>query len=191
MLVTLLGVRLLTFLISQQIEAILFYTAEPTKVSFLAKTLEVKNEEINDALVSLTKTLETRGIKLVNHNDEVSLVTSPEFSPLIEKIIKEERERDLGRAGIETLTIIAYKGPITKKEIEYIRGVNSQYAIRNLLLRGLIERGVSKTDERMVVYSITSDTIRFLGLNSVSDLPEYESMNKQLEIPEELEETEE
>ncbi len=177
--------------LEQQIEAILFYTAEPTKVSFLAKTLEVKNEEINEALALLSKSLETRGIKLVNHNDEVSLVTSPELSPLIEKIIKEERERDLGRAGIETLTIIAYKGPVTKKEIEYIRGVNSQYAIRNLLLRGLIERGVSKTDERMVVYSITSDTIRFLGLNSVSDLPEYESMNKQLEIPEELEETEE
>lgn len=177
--------------LEKQIEAILFYTAEPTKVSFLAKTLEVKNEEVNEALEMLSKSLESRGIKLVNHNEEVSLVTSPEFAPLIEKIIKEERERDLGRAGIETLTIIAYKGPVTKKEIEYIRGVNSQYAIRNLLLRGLIERGVSKTDERMVVYNITSDTIRFLGLNSISELPEYDEMKKQLDIPEELDEIEE
>ncbi len=177
--------------LEQQIEAILFYTAEPTKVSFLAKTLEVKSDEINEALVLLSKSLETRGIKLINHNDEVSLVTSPELAPLIERIIKEERERDLGKAGIETLTIIAYKGPVTKKEIEYIRGVNSQYAIRNLLLRGLIDRSVSKTDERMVVYNITSDTIRFLGIKSVKDLPEYEDMNKQLEVSEELENTEE
>ncbi|HRH26825.1 MAG TPA: SMC-Scp complex subunit ScpB [Parcubacteria group bacterium] len=177
--------------LEKKIEAILFYTAEPTKVSFLAKTLEVKSDEINEALVLLSKSLETRGIKLINHNDEVSLVTSPELAPLIERIIKEERERDLGKAGIETLTIIAYKGPVTKKEIEYIRGVNSQYAIRNLLLRGLIDRSVSKTDERMVVYNITSDTIRFLGIKSVKDLPEYEDMNKQLEVSEELENTEE
>ena len=177
--------------LEKQIEAILFYTAEPTKLSFLAKTLEVKIEEINEAIGLLSTSLENRGIKLINHNEEVSLVTSPELSPLIERIIKEERERDLGRAGIETLTIVAYKGPITKKEIEYIRGVNSQYAIRNVLLRGLIERGVSKADERMVVYTITSDTIRFLGLNKISDLPEFDEMNKQLDIPEELEEVEE
>jgi segregation and condensation protein B len=177
--------------LEKQIEAILFYTAEPTKVSFLAKTLEVKNEEVNEALDKLSKSLESRGIKLVKHNEEVSLVTTPELSSLIEKLIKEERERDLGRAGIETLTIIAYKGPVTKKEIEYIRGVNSQYAIRNLLLRGLIERGVSKTDERMVVYNITSDTIRFLGINNVKDLPEYEEMKKQLEVSEDVENTEE
>mgnify|MGYP003418567072 FL=1 len=178
--------------LEKQIEAILFYTAEPTKLSFLAKTLEVKLPLVEEALKNLSQSLEGRGIRLVVHNEEASLVTAPELGELIEKIIKEERERDLGRAGIETLTIIAYKGPVTKKEIEYIRGVNSQYALRNLLLRGLIERGVSKEDERMVVYNITSDTIRFLGLNSISDLPEYQESQKQLDVIEELKvETEE
>ncbi len=171
--------------LEKQIEAILFYTAEPTKLSFLAKTLEVKVSEVEEALRNLSESLKERGIRIVMHNEEISLVTAPEFGELIEKIIKEERERDLGRAGIETLTIIAYKGPVTKKEIEYIRGVSSQYAIRNLLLRGLIERGVSKENERIVVYNITSDTIRFLGLNSISDLPEYEESRKQLEVVEE------
>ena len=178
--------------LEKQIEAILFYTAEPTKLSFLAKTLEVKLPLVEEALKNLTQSLVERGIRLVVHNEEASLVTAPELGELIEKIIKEERERDLGRAGIETLTIIAYKGPVTKKEIEYIRGVNSQYALRNLLLRGLIERGVSKEDERMVVYNITSDTIRFLGLNSISDLPEYQASREQLDVIEELKiETEE
>jgi segregation and condensation protein B len=170
--------------LEKQIEAILFYVAEPVKVSFLAKTLEVKIDAVREALVSLTNSLENRGIKLLEHNEEVSLVTSPEFAPLIEKLIKEERERELGRAGIETLTIVAYKGPISKKEIEYIRGVNSQYAIRNLLLRGLIERG-SGVDGR-VVYTVTSDTIRFLGLTKITDLPEYSESNKALEVVDEL-----
>jgi len=176
--------------LEKQIEAILFYTAEPVKVSFLAKTLEVKTGEVEKALHVLSQSLETRGIKMIQHENEVSLVTSPELAPLIEKIIKEERERDLGRAGIETLTIIAYKGPITKKEIEYIRGVNSQYALRSLLLRGLVERN-SGVDGK-VVYNVTSDTIRFLGLKSIKDLPEFEEVTSELEVLEDLkEETEE
>lgn len=172
--------------LEKKIEAILFYTAEPVKVSFLAKTLEVKIDVVRGALENLNESLKDRGVKLVEHNEEVSLVTSPEFAGLIEKIIKEERERELGRAGLETLTIVAYKGPISKKEIEYIRGVNSQYAIRNLLLRGLIERGMGVDGK--VVYTVTSDTIRFLGLTKITDLPEYEEMNKTLEIEEETNE---
>ncbi len=168
--------------LEKQIEAILFYTGEPVKISFLAKTLEVKIDAIREALQNLVTSLENRGLKMVEHNEEVSLVTSPELAPLIEKIIKEERERELGRVGLETLTIVAYKGPISKKEIEYIRGVNSQYAIRNLLLRGLIER--NGVDGR-VVYTVTSDTIRFLGLTKISDLPEYAEMNKSLEVADE------
>lgn len=166
--------------LEKQIEAILFYTAEPVKVSFIAKTLEISKDAVEGALKSLENNLTDRGIKLLMHEGEVSLVTSPELAPLIDKIIKEERERDLGKAGIETLTIVAYKGPVTKKEIEYIRGVNSQYAIRNLLLRGLIERTTSV--EGRVVYTVTSDTIRFLGLTKISDLPEYEDQKKKLEV---------
>jgi segregation and condensation protein B len=172
--------------IENKIEAILFYTAEPVRVSFLAKTLEVKIDVVKKALENLSESLKDRGVKLVEHNEEVSLVTSPELAPLIEKLIKEERERELGRAGLETLTIVAYKGPISKKEIEYIRGVNSQYAIRNLLLRGLIERGTGVDGK--VVYTVTSDTIRFLGLTKITDLPEYAEMNKTLEVAEETNE---
>jgi segregation and condensation protein B len=176
--------------LEKKIEAILFYTAEPVKVSFLAKTLEVKIDVVKSALENLSESLKDRGVKVLIHNEEVSLVTSPEHAELIEKIIKEERERELGRAGLETLTIVAYKGPISKKEVEYIRGVNSQYAIRNLLLRGLIERG-NGVDGK-VVYTVTSDTIRFLGLTKITDLPEYEVMSKNLEVPEEtVEEIEE
>ncbi len=164
----------------QKIEAILFYLAEPVDVNFLAKTLDVPKRKVLSAVGDLGLSLGERGMRLVFHNDEITLVTAPEFSSLIEKIIKEERERDLGRAGIETLSIIAYKGPVSKKEIEYIRGVNSQWVLRNLLLRGLVEKKANREDERVVVYSITGDTLRYLGLSHITELPEYEETKKQL-----------
>lgn len=172
----------------KQIEAILFYLAEPVSINFLAKTLEVSKKELEAGLIELEENLKDRGVRIVNHNDEVVLTTAPELSTLIEKIIKEERERDLGRAGIETLAIVAYKGPVSKKEIEYIRGVNSQFALRNLLLRGLVERKPSLIDERVIVYNITADAVRYLGLGNISELPEYDSVRKELEVtePEEI-----
>ena len=177
--------------LTQKLEAVLFYLAEPVDVSFLAKTLEVKKEEVIRAIVELEASLEGRGIRLVHHNEQITLVTAPEYTETIEKIIKEERERDLGRAGIETLSIVAYKGPVSKKEIEYIRGVNSQFALRNLLLRGLVEKKGSEKDERVILYSVTADALRHLGLSRISDLPEYEESRKQMEVEEEEEEEKE
>lgn len=168
----------------KKIETILFYLAEPVKIDFLVKTLEISKKEVEVGLLELEENLKDRGVRIVNHNNEIVLATAPELSTLIEKIIKEERERDLGRAGIETLAIIAYKGPVSKRDIEYIRGVNSQYALRNLLLRGLVERKASSGDERVIVYTITLDSLRYLGLSSISELPEYEDVRRQLEVVE-------
>jgi len=172
----------------QKIEAILFYLAEPVEVNFLVKTLEVSKKDILTAVEELAKSLQTRGLRLVVRDEEVTLVTAPEFAKTIEKIVKEERERDLGRAGIETLAIVAYKGPVSKKEIEYIRGVNSQWALRSLLLRGLVEKKLAKGDERVVLYAVTSDALRHLGLGKISDLPEYAEIQKELQVAEETEE---
>lgn len=171
----------------QKLEAILFYLAEPVSITFLAKTLGVSKEEIEEAKNKLKKDLGERGLRVIEKNDEIVLVTAPELSETIENIIKEERERDLGKAGIETLSIIAYKGPVTKKEIEYIRGVNSQYALRNLLLRGLVERKPSKLDERVIVYTVTTDTVRFLGLSKIEELPEFGELKENLEVANEQE----
>ena len=138
--------------------------------------------ELMKAVKELSQNLLTRGLRIVIHDDEITLVTAPEHSDTIEKIIKEERERELGRAGIETLSIIAYKGPVSRKEIDYVRGVNSQFALRNLMLRGLVERKNSEHDERIMMYNITGDTLRHLGLGEISELPEYNEVRGQLEI---------
>jgi segregation and condensation protein B len=166
----------------QKLEAVLFYVAEPVEVAFLAKTLEVGKKEVEDALEALAVDFSERGLRIVRHEETVALVTAPELSDTIEKLIKEERERDLGRAGIETLAIIAYKGPVSKKEIEYIRGVNSQYALRNLLLRGLVEKKEGTGDARVVLYSITGEALQHLGLQSLSELPEYEESKRDLSL---------
>lgn len=171
--------------ITKQIEAVLFYSGEPVSFSFLAKILEIDKSEVKKEIENLSQILKDRGVSLVVHQDEVSLVTAPEMSDLIDKVIKDERETELGRASIETLTIVAYKGPISRKEIEYIRGVNCQFALRNLLLRGLIEKKNKDGDERSFMYNVTMDAVMHLGLKQISELPEYENMRKKLETTEE------
>lgn len=170
--------------LGKEIEALLFYAAEPLSIDYLAKLLEIKKEEVYVGLKSLEQSVENRGIFLIEHNNEVSLVTSPEVSEIIEKMVQDEHNRDLGKASLETLAIVSYKGPVSRKEIEYIRGVNSQFAIRNLLLRGLIERKNKEGDERVILYNITLEALMHLGLKNIEELPEYEQINTKLEIKE-------
>ncbi len=164
----------------QKIEAILFYTAEEIEEKELAKILEVRPEEITVALAELNEVLSSRGVRLVRHDTAVILTTAPEMSGAIEKMIRTERERDLGRAGLETLTIIAYKGPVIKKEIEYIRGVNSDYILRNLLLRSLVKKSTEEENGK-ALYTLTTEALLHLGLSHIEDLPEYEKIKKTLD----------
>ena len=152
------------------------------RISALCKTLDVKKEEIVSALDELSKIYEGRGLALIQYDDAVSFITSPELSETVQKVAKEEYEGDLGRASLETLAIVAYKGPVSRKEIDYIRGVNSQYSLRLLLLRGLIERKSKALDERVSLYTITLDAMLYLGLKNMSELPEYDNIKRQLEV---------
>jgi len=167
--------------LDSQIEAILFLKAEPVSKKELAKTLEKSPEEIENALFVLEETLENRGLVLLSKDEEVMLATSPEMSDLIEKIRKEELSKDLGKAGLETLSIILYKAPITRSKIDYLRGVNSNFILRNLLIRGLIEKVSNPDDQRSYLYKPTFELLSFLGISKVKDLPEYDKIQKEIE----------
>jgi segregation and condensation protein B len=158
----------------QKIESLLFFKGEPVGIKFIAVTLGVSPEEAQIALSALEESLVNRGIVLVKNGDEYMLGTAPEMSGTIEKIVKEELNRDLGKAGLETLTIVLYRGPVSRTEINYIRGVNSNYILRNLLVRGLIE----KVDHggRSTVYRPTFELLSFMGVSKVEDLPSYEEV---------------
>jgi segregation and condensation protein B len=109
------------------------------------------------------------------------LGTAKELSPLIEQLTKDELNRDLGKAGLETLSIILYQGPISRADIDYIRGVNSQFIIRNLLIRGLVERVDNPQDARSFLYQTTLSLLSHLGLSKKEDLPEYTKIREDIE----------
>lgn len=162
------------------IEAILFFKAEPVSVKKLADLLDVSIEEIEAGLAALHKNLSGRGIVLVRDENEVMLETAPEVSELIEKMTKEELVRDIGKAGLETLSLVLYHGPISRREIDYVRGVNSNFILRNLLVRGLIEKSESKEGERSFVYKPTFELLSYLGVKNKEELPEYEQVRKEI-----------
>lgn len=163
------------------IEAILYFKGEPVPKKEVCKILEISNDALKEALIILKEKLEGRGIVLLETESEVSLGTAPLASEIIEKFKKEDFEKDLGKAGLETLTIVAYKGPISRNSIDNIRGVNSSFILRNLLIRGLIERTQDPADQRAFLYKPTIDLLKYLGIRGVDELPEYVSMNVKLE----------
>jgi len=123
--------------LSNGIEAVLFWKGEPVSIKKLSQIFEKTEEEISTALKTLESNLVNRGVALVYKEDEVALSTSKETAELIEKLTKEELVKDLGKAGLETLSIIIYQSPISRAEIDYIRGVQSNFILRNLMIRVL------------------------------------------------------
>ncbi len=167
--------------ISRQIEAILFWKAEPVSIKKLVSLLETDMDTIRKGLSDLDVSLKERGITLIQTDDEVALGTSSTYSALIEKLTKDELSRDLGKAGLETLSIVLYQGPISRADIDYIRGVNSQFILRALLIRGLVERVDNPADARSFLYKPTLQLLAHMGVSKISDLPDYEQVRNDIE----------
>lgn len=163
-----------------QVEAILFWKAEPVSVSWLVKALGKSEAEIKTALEFLESKLVDRGVKLILKGDEVMLGTDPKASGLIEKLTKEELSSDLGKASLEALSIILYQGPVTRAQIDYIRGVNSSFILRHLQIRGLVEKITNPNDARSFLYQPTFDLLQHLGVTKIEDLPEYADLTAKL-----------
>mgnify|MGYP003423169731 FL=1 len=122
-----------------------------------------------------------RGIVLVRKDDSVTLGVSLELSSLIETMRKDEITKELSKASLETLSIILYKNGVTRSEVDYIRGVNSSFIIRNLLVRGLIEKTVDDKDTRRMIYRPTLDTLTFMGVTDIEQIPNYAEVRSQLD----------
>lgn len=167
--------------LDSQIEAILFWKGEPQSIKKLAANLGKKEEEIKASLETLKDKIKDRGVELIFKDDEVMLGTSSRLTHIIERLIKEELVRDLGKAGLETISIIAYKGPISRAEIDYIRGVQSNFILRNLQIRGLVEKITNPKDARSFLYRPTFDLLAFLGVSKIEDLPEYTKVKTDFE----------
>lgn len=160
------------------IGSLLFVSGEPLKIKKISGISEATNAEIKEAVKLLAEELEAgkQGLRLIEKDDEVQLVTDPDNAGYVESFLKSEMEQKLSRASLETLAIIAYRGPMSRMDIEQIRGVNSTFSLRYLLLRGLIERLPNPNDTRSWFYQISFDFLKKMNLTKKEDLPQYEEL---------------
>ena len=173
----------MTDIIKKQLESILFLHGESVSVKKLASVTKTSKKEVEEILLVLQKEYETRGIHLIQKDEEWQMVTSSESKNVLDDLVKEEFSENLSRAALETLAVVAYKGPLTRAEIDFIRGVNSVYSLRNIMMRGLIEKKENPKDGRSHIYSITIDFLRHFGLTHFKDIPRYEEFHTS-EVPE-------
>lgn len=155
------------------IEAALFYKTEPVTKQELGEFFGVSLAETERALTILRERLSTGGTRLLDTGENVQLVSAPEVAEVIEKLRKEELSREIGKAGAETLAIVLYRGPVSRAQIDFIRGVNSGYILRSLQVHGLVERRDHPTRANAFEYVATPALYTHLGITRKEDLPEY------------------
>ncbi len=165
----------------KKLEALLFITSEPQSKKGLAKTLGCGFEELTQAISLLKEAFLEHALIIIETDQDISLGTHPELSSFIDDLRKEELNKELTKASLDTLSIILYKDLVTRADIEYIRGVNSTFILRNLMMRGLVDRIVHETDSRKFVYIPTIELLSFLGVAKREELPEFESLRGALE----------
>ncbi len=154
------------------VESILFAASDPVPVPVLASVLDVKAGEIEDALKILSEEYWKRGLQILRMGDRVHITTSPRAAPVVEKFLGIEHTIGLSRAALETLAILAYKQPLTRPQIDAIRGVNSESVLENLIAKDLAEEtGRTEGPGRPILYGTTEAFLRHFGLSSVAELP--------------------
>ncbi len=178
--------------LKSRLESLLFVSGKPIGYKKLAGILKIeKTQEVADLLNELNAEYQSnqRGFRIVFKSDSAQLASAPENADSVQKLVTSELQDDLSKAALETLAIIAYRGPISRSEIEMIRGVNCIYILRSLLIRGLITKKSSQEDLRLSVYEASMDLLKHLGLSSVKDMPNYDQLREQIkfEAPQEEE----
>lgn len=161
-----------------QVEAILFVASKPLTVQKISQALQIEKKEVEETLEILKTKYnhDNSGINILTNGEDWQMGTNPLCTDGVNQFVKEEISGELTKAQLETLTVVAYEGPVTRPEIEQIRGVNCALILRHLLMRGLIEE---ENDEVKLapVYRLSVEALRHLGVNSVEELPEYEAFH--------------
>ncbi len=170
----------MAFALSSRLEAVLFASGDALQKKRLATLLGTSEDELAAGVTELRNALADRGLALIETEDMLELRTAPEASETVAALRESELSRDLGKASLETLALILYKGSATRGEIDWVRGVNSGAAVRSLLLRGLIERTEDATDKRRARYKPTVDALAHLGASSLAELPRYAEFSSAL-----------
>lgn len=159
-----------------KLEALLFVAPVPITIGQLATALEVNSRQIESGLEALEEKYSQQqnehGLRIQRSRGRVQLTTAPEYAPVIEKYLGLDTTSRLSKAALETLAIVAYQQPVSRPEIDAVRGVNSDTVLKTLLSKGLIEEvGRAERPGRPILYSTTTDFLQYFGLNSLDELP--------------------
>lgn len=166
--------------ISRRAEAFLFAEGGSLTLRKLAQLAGCNDSELKAALQTLSEKLKGGGISLIQTDTEVGLTVSPEATDAVQKAFELELAREIGDAGLEVLAILLYRGPSTRSEIDYIRGVNTSTTLRTLLMRGLVLRAGNPEDAREYVYRPTVELLAHLGITEFNKLPDYAKIASEL-----------
>jgi segregation and condensation protein B len=158
--------------LTAQLEALLFVAAEPAAPAQFAAALDLPVTQVERALAELEQELKPSGLRLQRHAGRVQLTTAPETAELVEKFLGLEATTHLSRAALETLAIIAYQQPVTRPQVDSVRGVNSDGVMKSLLSKGLLQE-VGRTDGpgRPILYGTTPEFLQHFGISSLSEMP--------------------
>lgn len=163
------------------IEAVLMYKNEPVSVAWLADYCDMSESALDTLLLSMQQHYTHRGIELVYNGREISLLTHPDCHEAIAALRLGEEEKELSKQALETLAIISYRSGVTKADIDYIRGVNSLFILRNLHIRGLIVKADNPDDRRAPLYFPSHELLAYLGVARAEELTDYAHFQKELE----------
>jgi segregation and condensation protein B len=158
------------------VESLLFVASEPVPIMQIAEALDVKPAVVEQALTELNAEMVTRGMRVQRKGDKVQLTTQPECAPYVEKFLGLDLTTRLSKPALETLAIIAYQQPVTRAQIEHVRGVNCDAVLATLLNRGLIEElGRLETAGRPIQYGTTFAFLQHFGLRGLEDMPSLQA----------------
>ena len=162
------------------LESLIFISGEPVSFKKLEKIIGKNKEELKLAAGVLAKKYEDekRGLRILIKDNQVQMVTAKENSEYASQFLQSDLQDSLSQAALEVLSIVAYRGPISRAGIEEIRGVNCSFTLRQLLIRGLVERANNSSDARAYLYQISFDFLKKLGVKNVQELPDFEKLNK-------------
>lgn len=166
--------------VASKIEAILFVSGEEMSIQKIKKAIggDTTEEEIEAEIGKLQEAYQGRGVRILMKDGKAQMVSAPECAEVIHALVKSHLTEELTPAALETLACIAYREPIAKQEIDELRGVNSIFSLRSLLMRGLIEKTKRGDDARTEYYRVTLDLLKKMGVEKVTDLPDYDVFAK-------------
>ena len=159
------------------VEAILFVTGNAVEKKEICRAMEITEGELEETLDELESgyDFDRRGLRLLRFGAHVQLATRPDYAPFVEKLLQPVQKQSLSQAVMETLAVIAYRQPVTKAEIEQVRGVKCDYSVQSLMTKGLIEEvGRKEALGRPILYGTTDAFLRHFCISSLSELPEID-----------------